>query len=607
MSDRYKVWILIAVGLVLAQAGASLVLARNFTLTVLSDITQCLLLLSGTLAFLPNIWVTRGRVRLFWALMMLGVMFWLGYQLLWTNFEVFLRQDVPNPFVGDVVLFLHIVPMMGAIALQPHSEQDERTTRLGSLDFTLLLIWWLYLYLYAVIPWQYAHTNETIYEHSLNVLYLTEKTVFLAGVGVMWRRSQGAWRTVYANWFGAGLAYALSSYIANWAIEHNVYYSGSLYDIPLVASMAWVTVVGLLAAGLPLTQQPAKKSTNHGVWVARLGMIAIFSLPLFAAWSVFDKSTPPSVRTFRLVVTLVSMMVMGVMVFLKQHMLDRELLRLLRSSQESYENLQRLQVQLVQSEKLASLGQLVGGAAHELNNPLTAMLGYSDLLGGTSLSGEQRALAEKIGQQVRRTKALVSSLLSFAKQVPAEKVLVDVNALAQTAVKLSQAQMRARNIEAQTDLGEDLPQAFGDSNQLLQVCLHITNNAIQAMPLTGGVLTVTTRQQNNSVLLEFSDNGPGTEEPERVFDPFYTTRPIGQGTGLGLSACFGIIQEHKGKIMCQNRPEGGATFRIELPAARPCNAGTANREEIAETPSVKIGSNPALPLPPTHRTRINLG
>jgi signal transduction histidine kinase len=596
MTKRSRVCILIASGLVFAQSVASLVLRPTFGLTVFSDLTQCALLLSGTLSLLPNVAVTRGRTRLFWALMTLGVAFWLAYQLLWTYFEVILRRDVPNPFVGDVVLFLHIVPMMAALALQPHVEQDDRTARLGSLDFALLLIWWLYLYLFAFIPWQYAHTNETTYEHALNVLYLTEKMVFLAGLAVVWTRSTGSWRTVYAHWFGASLVYALSSYVANWGIERHTYYSGSLYDIPLVASMAWVVGVGLLALDLSPKQQPAHHSGSHGVWVARLGMITIFSLPLFAAWSVFDPTAPPAVSTFRLVVTLATMLVMGAMVFIKQHLLDRELLLLLRTSQESFENLRRVQAQLVQSEKLASLGQLVGGAAHELNNPLTAMLGYADLLAETPLKDEQRVLADKIAQQVRRTKGLVSSLLSFAQQVPAEKILLDMNALAQTAVKLSQPQLRARGIQVHTDLASDLPQILGDSNQLLQVCLHITNNALQAMAQTGGVLSVSTRRRDQFVQLEFSDDGPGAQEPDRVFDPFYTTKPIGQGTGLGLSACYGIIQEHKGKIMCQNGPQGGAIFRIELPAVvKEATWG----EAPTQSTDAELQAAATLTLPPT--------
>ena len=600
MSTRSRVWILGACALAFAQTIASLCLPQNFALTAVSDIVQALLLFSGTLCLLPNVLANRGRTRGFWALMTLGVGLWFLYQLLSTYFEVLLRQDVPNPFVGDVVLFLHIVPMMGALALQPHAEQDDRTSRLGSLDFALLLMWWLYLYLYSVIPWQYVHNNETVYEHSLNVLYLTEKLAFLGGLALLWLRSRGYWRSIYAHWFGASLTYALSSYVANWAIERNVYYSGSLYDVPLVASMAWVTGVGLLAFHHSPEQRPAYKSGGHGVWVARLSMIAIFSLPLFAAWSMFDLGTPPRVRNFRLVLTLCAMLVMGVMVFLKQHLLDRELLRLLRSSQNSFEDLRRLQAQLVQSEKLASLGQLVGGAAHELNNPLTAMLGYTDLLAATALTGEQSQLAQKIGQQVRRTQTLVSSLLKFAKQAPAEKTLLDVNALAQTGVKLCQPQLRAHNIQIRTDLTPDLPPIFGDSNQLLQVCLHISNNALQAMADRGGVLQVSTQHRDGFVRLEFSDNGPGAEDPDRVFDPFYSTRPVGQGTGLGLSACYGIVQEHNGKIMCQNRPEGGASFRIELPVAGKHAAALSFRPKPTSEPSKdEVKTVALLTLPPT--------
>jgi signal transduction histidine kinase len=545
---------------------ASLFLRQGFALVALSDIGQFILLLAGTISLLPSILATRGRIRLFWALMMLGMAFWTSYQGLWMYFEVLLRKDFPNPFGGDVVLFLHLVPMTAALAMQPHVQPNDRTTRLGTLDFALLLVWWLYLYLFAVIPWQYVHAYEPSYDHNLNILYLTEKIVFLAGLGILWSRSQGSWRSIYANWFGAGLTYSLGSYLANWAIARKIYHTGSLYDVPLAISMAWITVIGIMALHSPGKPQPARVSGGYGVWVARLGMAAIFSLPLFALWSLFDAGIPPRVRTFRLVLTLSSMLLMGALVFFKQHLLDRELLRLLTASQESFGNLQRVQAQLVQSEKLASLGQLVGGAAHELNNPLTAMMGYSDLLAATELNGEQRLLMQKIEHQVRRTRTLVSSLLSFAKQVPAEKTLVDINALVQTAVKLCLPQSRGPNVQVHTDFARDLPRVLGDSNQLLQVCLHITNNALHALTDTGGTLTVTARLQDASVLLEFSDDGPGMQEPERVFDPFYTTRPVGQGPGLGLSVCYGIIQEHNGKITCQNRPEGGAIFRIELPA-----------------------------------------
>jgi len=274
------------------------------------------------------------------------------------------------------------------------------------------------------------------------------------------------------------------------------------------------------------------------------------------------------VRTFRLVLTLGAMLLMGSLVFLKQHLLDIELIRLLRASQRSFQELQVLQTQLVQSEKLASLGQLVGGAAHELNNPLTAMLGYSELLATTDLTPEQRSLAEKVAQQAKRIRILVASLLTFAKQAPvAAKSAVDVTTIVQTALRLCQPQMRIANVQYGTKFESDLPRVQGDSNQLLQVFSNIINNAIQAMSDRGGTLTVTISAIGNLIHADFSDTGTGMLEPERVFDPFYTTRPVGQGSGLGLSACYGIIQEHGGKITCRNRDEGGASFVVELPIA----------------------------------------
>jgi signal transduction histidine kinase len=560
MSARSKLWILAACALVVAQATASLVLRQGFTLTAFSDITQFVLLLSGTLALLPNALVARGRTRLFWALMTLGVAFWLVYQLLWMYFEIYLRQDVPNPFAGDVVLFLHIVPMMAAAALQPHIEPDDRTTRFGSLDFTLLLVWWLYLYLFAVIPWQYAHTNEALYEHSLNAIYLAEKLVFLAVVALLWLRSRGRWKIIYAHWFGASLTYALSSYLANWAIERNLYYSGSLYDIPVVASMAWLTGVGVLARDLSPCPEANHRSRTHGVWVARMAMIAIVSLPVFATWSLFDNAQPERVRTYRLALTLGSMLCMGAMVFLKQHLLDHELLGLLKRSQKSFEDLRRLQSQLVQSEKLASLGQLVGGAAHELNNPLTAMLGYSELLSTTSLNHEQRALADKIGQQVRQTKSLIASLIRFAKQAPG-KTSVDLNGLIRTAVKLSETQLSAAEVRLQLDLDSSLPHISADSNQLLQVFLHIINHALEQLEPPNSTIKIRTTTEHNLAVLEFSPAVTGLQTPKKD-DLFQSS---GSGAGLGLTICCSAIQEHSGRLICSNQSSGPAALRIELP------------------------------------------
>lgn len=546
--------------------------------------TQLVLLLAGVIVLVPNILNNQGRVRWFWSFMTLGVGLWFGYQALWNYFEIWLRTDVPDLFLIDIILFLHLVPMMAAVALQPQHKADERTTRFGTLDFSLLLIWWIFLYLFAVIPWQYVSPDRAAYNQNLNALYLVEKIVLLGGLAISWVRSSSrSWRIVYAHWFGATLLYSLSSYLANWALGKNLYYSGSLYDIPLVASMAWVTGAGLVAFKLRPEQESVETRSRHRVWVARSGMVATSSLPLLAIWTFLQRGTLENVRDFRLLLTLGTIMAMGVLVLLRQRLLDAELLSLLCASQDSIENLKRLQAQLVQSEKLAALGQLVGGAAHELNNPLTAILGYSDLIAATELTPQQRSLAEKIGHQVRRTKSLVGSLLSFAQQMPGARTPIDLSSLAQTAIKLLQPQLRAHNVEVRGELAQGLPPIMGDSNQLLQACIHIATNAIQALDeVGGGMLRISTRPEGRNVILEFSDNGPGAREPERVFDPFYTTKPVGQGSGLGLSFCYGVVQEHNGRIVCANGPQGGAVFSIELPAI-----STASLPEVS---AAKAGS-----------------
>ena len=231
----------------------SLLLPRSYLLMALGDIAQCILLLSAVLSLRANISTTERRPKLFWILMSLGLGIWLSVQILWTYFEVFLRREVPNPFVGDVALFLHLVPMMGALAVQPHVDRNEQVKRLGAVDFVLLLVWWLYLYLFVVIPWQYVSLNESLYGRSFDLLYFVEHAVLVICTGVVWRRSTGVWRTIYKYLFGASLLYAFTSMGASIAIDFGEYYTGSFYDVPLVASTACFTAVGLLARRLALT------------------------------------------------------------------------------------------------------------------------------------------------------------------------------------------------------------------------------------------------------------------------------------------------------------------------------------------------------------------
>ena len=562
LRKSHYLWLALTASMLVALIVVALVLPRSFVLTAFSDIVQSLFLASGTAAFALVAWRSQGRVRLFWWLLTLGAGFWLAYQIFWTYSEVLLRRDVPDLCTWDVILFLHIVPAMAALALRPHVPRDEYAARVGQLDFALLLVWWFYLYVLIVMPWQYVIPDVATYNRNLNNVYLAEKLALLAGLIACWITSKGQWKKLYAALFGMNLCYSASSTVANWAIARKSYYSGSLYDIPLVAAMAWLTWIGLRSRAETPEPIAPEGSTVYGVWVARFSMIAAFSLPLFAAWAMSEDQVPPRIRVFRLALTLLAAFLMGIMVFVRQRTLDRELIRLLESSRDSFDNLQRLQAQILQTEKLASVAQLVGGAAHELNNPITAMLGYSDLLLNTPLSTEQQPLAAKIGQYVRRTKSLVASLISFARQSPAPKTPLDLNTLARTAVKLTQPQWEALQIEVRTEFDTNLPKVLGDSNQLLQVCLQLLANSLHVLSEHGGrVLTLCSEHRAGSCVLRI------VAEAARSSDQSVAGALAHSEDGLALSACQGILQEHGGLLSCEYNEVGAVLLQVELPAA----------------------------------------
>jgi His Kinase A (phospho-acceptor) domain len=575
-----KFWVSMLIALVLAQTAASLLMSRGDALTIASDLIGGSLLLVATAAYLPNTSRSRSptlHMRLFWILMSVGMVFWLTYQGMWNYFEVLKRQDVPEPFLGDVVLFLHLVPMIAALAVLPHLREDERDERVRMLDFALLLTWWVFIYVYAVIPWQTVHVDEPAYSANFNFAYLTEKLVLLIALAVLAYTSDGGWRKLYGQLLGASALYASSSYVANWAIGHKLYYSGSIYDIPLSVSIAWMAAVPLLALRLDLSDSKPSRPVL-GVWITRLSMLALFSLLWAAMQSELDPALPPSVKNFRITVSLLTMVVMGIVVFWRQRLLRAELSQFLERSRRSFDDLKDLQNKLIQSEKLASLGQLVGGAAHEINNPLTAMLGYSDLLSASTLPPEEQLQAAQVGEQVRRTTTLVASLLTFARQAPARLAAVDINSVLQTAVRLLAPQLEAEASSIHLELAPSLPFVLADSNQILHVCMHLAGQIIAQLNRDEhSTLVVRTHSQGNFVQVDFSsyDSGNLSSQP-----PSYPSLLSSEGgnkpSTLSLSACCRIVEEHGGRLLQPATP-GSAAFRVELRIA----ANSASRSSLA--------------------------
>jgi two-component system NtrC family sensor kinase len=229
-----------------------------------------------------------------------------------------------------------------------------------------------------------------------------------------------------------------------------------------------------------------------------------------------------------------------------------------------------LQAKLMHAEKMAAVGQLVSGVAHEVNNPLTAILGFADLLmENQELPESARKDLRVILQEAQRTKQIVQNLLSFARQMPPQRKPVQLNAILKRTIQLRAYDFHSRGVAVTESYDDALPFVIGDSQQLQQVFLNILNNAYDAVreSIPGPRIEISTRRTNDFVEVAFCDNGHGITYPERIFDPFFTTKEVGEGTGLGLSICYGIVKEHGGEILCANNVDrAGATFTVRFPS-----------------------------------------
>ena len=238
-----------------------------------------------------------------------------------------------------------------------------------------------------------------------------------------------------------------------------------------------------------------------------------------------------------------------------------------------------LQAKLMHAEKMAAVGQLVSGVAHEVNNPLTAILGFADLLmESRDLPESARKDMRVILQEAQRTKQIVQNLLSFARQMPQQRRPVQLNTILRRTVQLRAYDFHSHGVEVNEEFDQALPEVIGDSQQLQQVFLNIVNNAYDAVHENSRPprIDIVTTNQGGYVEVWFRDNGYGITNPEKIFDPFFTTKEVGKGTGLGLSICYGIVREHGGEILCHNNENSeGATFIVRLPVATETASGAA--------------------------------
>jgi signal transduction histidine kinase len=553
----------------LAFAVASAIPASRTFHTVLGDVVPIVVMVAAVYFCVRNAFDSRGHTRLFWSLMGAGLCMWLFNQFCWAWYEVLLGHPLPQPSVGDDVLFLHVVPMTAAVAIRPRQGDEKQGMVTSTLNVVILLVWWVVVYAYFVFPAAYVADDHATFNQRWDLLYLIQGIILIGVSGAAYVSSSGAWRKLYCGIFLSSFVYVLASEAINRAILLNLYRSGGPFDIPFFAAVLGFLGVAIFGRRM-LAETREMKATPRRSVAPFLAQLALLSLPFMGYASLFLTDDPLYLRQIRFAVSMGGVTILAFVVFLKQHLLDQRLLQLLTDSRQSYDNLQRLQGRAVQQAKLASLGELVALAANELEHPLAAIVSRSEQMSGSSnLTREQLNNAQKIGQQARRTRELVNGLLSFAQQTSGEKAPLELKPLLQRAVQMEGFKLDKRNITLTVEGTDPLPRVLGDSNQLLQAFVQIVENAVEALQeIGGGRLQISLWREGNDVVIQFADNGLGLRDPERVFDPFYTTKPVGKGTGLGLSATYGVVRDHQGQITCFNRPEGGAAFEIRLPALK---------------------------------------
>ena len=248
--------------------------------------------------------------------------------------------------------------------------------------------------------------------------------------------------------------------------------------------------------------------------------------------------------------------------------------------------LRATQQQLIQSEKLAAVGTLISGVAHEINNPLGNILGRVQLLQRAAGDDESKRDLQTVRDECERAIRIVRNLLSFTREHMPETTLVSLNDVIDQVLELRAYELKVSNIELKKNFGADLPQIHADPHQLQQVFLNLVINAEQAMTAAHGrgSLSITTKRVGDTLQVVVADDGPGIPDEliSQIFNPFFTTKDVGAGTGLGLSVCYGIVKEHGGQMRVESEQQKGTTFTVELPCRCKADGGGRPRLDHAQ-------------------------
>jgi His Kinase A (phospho-acceptor) domain len=409
---RQKLYLKMSGGIFLLHLCVAALAKPSFHLTLFGDSLACLFLLLAILSSLENARDGAGVLPLFWKLMCTGLFLLLLSETYWLYYDSLKRFSSPSPVLGDSFFLLAHIFFLFAFALRPHSSTAGGNLSLRWIDFALLTCWWFTLYAYFCLPWQTMVQDFPNYNPGYYLLALILHLVIIGGLLVLWIRNQGVWRTFYGHLAVTFLVIASGNLLLSVAIDRGLYYAGSFFDTPFFLALFWLSYVASLGPTLvPRDDSQVSRELKQGIWTARVAVCAILSLPVLAFAVLYSKNLPSEIFAFRLRVIFGAMLCLGALLFWKLSLLSRQLVHLVSLTSASIENLRSVQARVSHSQKLSALGRLAAGATHEISNPLTAILGYSELLADIStLSADDRECAVAIQQHVHHAQAAVNSL-----------------------------------------------------------------------------------------------------------------------------------------------------------------------------------------------------
>ena len=545
----------------------------------------------------------RGQVRVFWNMNAAHGLVWGAGQVLWTYIDVF-GQGVPVVSPTDPIFFVSSIPLAAALYGRPEHDRPRWLFDIVLLDLILIALFGAFIYTYFVVTIAVTGGSTDLYDENFRQLQNAKNLLLAMWAMWVWRTARSdTWRKMLGL-YAAGLAVIFAGGVINDAVDPSgTHTTGSLWDIVF---MAPYVVLALAAASAhdarlfePEDEAPA---------LSKLPMVSLIAIGLLIAIPVIDEASRrlfgefPEVESLRTRVALAWMIPFGVVVVAREFLSRRALIR-------AGQDLATTKQQLVQREKLAAVGQLVSGVAHELNNPLQGVLGYAELILASKPAALETEELRAIRDNANRAAGIVRNLLTFAGRNTTARGWQQINRVVRDAIAVREEPVNSAGIDLRLEAADRLPLVYIDSARLEDVIVNLIENAEAAIAVrregkslsravpekARGEITIVTRSDPDRIYVEVSDNGSGlrAEDLPRIFDPFFTTREVGQGAGLGLSVCYGIVREHGGQIMARNGSVGGAVFTIELPVM-------AESLIVASSPAVGI----VPPKPAEARTAV---